>query len=788
MADPLHGVPLVDAYRIYKYTTNGQIKKVSDELKKLMPAIEKASGERETIFKFMTTKDANPAVIKDTAARASAVRAKQIINRIGEELLKRNLITPQEREKYGDSYLPRLFAAYINNRKLVTGLKIGTMPYLESRKDLPEDRLIELGEIRDPSFLIHEAIFRPMRDMAVIDFYQKLNDKTGAKWVIGLDKIDYNGEKLSAADLYNRVGYLQDMIEHNQIPEDRLSKTQAVIADMKRTADKLINDIGKDIDINKYKRVPDNKSYGPLRGMWVMNQIYNDVMGAGAFYPSAPEGFIGSVSDFSKDVNTWFKKAKVTLNPPTIATNIISNMIMMSFADVRMDRIPLRIFQVMKDFSEKGELYRISQKYDMAGTSLSETELKNIYEEMKKRNADGSGMTASFNMIASAFKVLGKKTNKISDMYGALETIFKMAIVKDAITSQGLSEEQAVLKANKYLFDYSETHPTIKTLRNMPLGAPFITWTYKMIPLMLETAVLKPHKFAFIGALYAAIALAADKALEDAGADSEDKKKLANYLSKAGRENMLAAPTGLAKRYILGQNGMDDVSLSYTNIGKFLPIDPFFRIFNAVSSGEPKTILKEGFGALGGPTADGLYALFTGKDMFTNTDIVPKGADPLTKATAIANFAANEMLPPVLKDIGKLSVSYALGDAESKARSEGLVVNVIKNIAGEKTAGRPGLPEKKISDLAANFFGMTTYNPSIMQFKINLDRFDSEVKDLQTEMRKDMQDPRISPEEKAAISKDYQEKIRRKMLEKKKFVDASGISPKAYELLRKSLE
>ena len=397
-------------------------------------------------------------------------------------------------------------------------------------------------------------------------------------------------------------------------------------------------------------------------------------------------------------------------------------------------------------------------------------------------------MTASFNMIASTFKVLGKNTNKISDLYGKLETIFKMAIVKDAMASQGLSEEQAVLKANKYLFDYSETHPTIKTLRNMPLGAPFITWTYKMIPLMLETAVLKPHKFAGIGAMYAMLAFAADKALEDAGADSEDRKRLANYLSKAGRENILAAPTGLAKRYILGQNGMDDVSLSYTNIGKFLPIDPFFRIFNAASSGDLKTILKEGFGALGGPTADGLYALFTGKDMFTNTDIVPKGADPLTKAISVANFAANEMLPPVLKDIGKMSIAYARDDAEGKARSEGLVVNVLKNISGEKTAARQGLPEKKMSDLISNFFGFTSYNPSIMQFKFNIDRFNSEIRDLESERSRDMNDPRISIEDKRNIAKDYAEKIRDKRIEQKKFIEASGLSPKAYEMLRKSIE
>ena len=65
----------------------------------------------------------------------------------------------------------------------------------------------------------------------------------------------------------------------------------------------------------------------------------------------------------------------------------------------------------------------------------------------------------------------------------------------DAMEREGMSEADAVLAAQEALFDYSMVPKSIRYLRQAPIGAPFITFYYKALPMLLKNFITAPHRF-----------------------------------------------------------------------------------------------------------------------------------------------------------------------------------------------------------------------------------------------------------------------------------------------------
>jgi hypothetical protein len=61
---------------------------------------------------------------------------------------------------------------------------------------LPEEyRRVILGEITDPTFLAASAIAQPMRDMAILDWLEKISGNE--QWVWKKDLVTWGGRKVS---------------------------------------------------------------------------------------------------------------------------------------------------------------------------------------------------------------------------------------------------------------------------------------------------------------------------------------------------------------------------------------------------------------------------------------------------------------------------------------------------------------------------------------------------------------------------------------------------------------
>lgn len=781
--DPYHMLGKgANKFRIARAMMSGDIAKITDKIKDIVDDIASAKEDKFTISRYMTTKDANPSMIKDEKARKAAVEAKRLINKIGDELVNRKLITSGEREEFRDQYLPRVYLAYANKKKFVTGgHKPGFMYYLKSREDLSPEQRASLGEIEDPALLIQEALYAPMRDLSILNYFEKLNKLGNGTWVLGMDKMSYKNKrgievKLSLPELKTFAHNLEKQLSNGEIAPDRTAQAIDDIKDMKRFISEKEKELSANVDEGRYIQMPkDEERYGGLAGLWVARPIYRDIMGVGSFLPNNMSGLAALFADgtlMSKSTS-WFKLAKVALNPPTIATNIISNTLMMHMADVSMHRILPNIAAAFKEvvMDKKGKYYDIAHKYGLKETTLSEVELRGLYRQLELRKSGGSDLNKIMNMFRAFGDAMGKGRDRASAFYGGIETVFKTAIIKDAMENQGLSEADAVLKANKYLFDYSEVHDSIKVLRNIPFGAPFITWSYKMTPLLIETALTKPWKFLPYAAMFYGISQIASAAISEMGGSDEDKERLKKYIAKKTAESPFVLVTG-----------PEDV----VDFGKFMPFNNIYKFGKGMVNLDPVEALKA-FGFFGGPVADIGTFLITGKDPFTGRDVVPKGATQAEKAIIIANHLANVFMPPFMKDMPQLAIGGITGNMELVGQSSSIVADGLKKAFDGPSGKAAGLPTKSVADLTKNFFGINTYHPSLEQFRRNVLSMQREINDITATMNAAIKDPDLSSDERKKIVEKYTEMKKEKMKEIAEFVKDSNLSPSIYKIVQESM-
>jgi hypothetical protein len=245
------------------------------------------------------------------------------------------------------------------------------------------------------------------------------------------------------------------------------------------------------------------------------------------------------------------------------------------------------------------------------------------------------------------------------------------------------------------------------------------------------------------------------------GGDDEDKRKLLKRLPERVAENKLLAMTGAG---------------NFVNIGKLMPFEPFFKVATALEKGSSYEVAKS-ISLMGGPIADILIAFATGKDQFTGRDIVPKSASKIESPIYAASFLANEMLPAFLKDMPKMAVGSMTGRPDDVARSEGLAADIIKKLSGVEGPKRSGFEEKQWSEIIAAMLGINVYNPTQMQYAINVDKELRKISDIKADMNQALKDPRLSPDERRKVAERYSEKIKEAAVEIRKFTEDASLSP-----------
>jgi N12 class adenine-specific DNA methylase len=328
-------------------------------------------------------------------------------------------------------------------------------------------------------------------------------------------------------------------------------------------------------------KVPDTKvpgtnvaRYGALAGRYLPGPIWNDVRQVNQRFMPLGEGY-------QSILRAW-KIAKTALSPVVHVNNIMANFVMADWHDVTAGDVAksLQILLAAVDGQGKGAIGAVG---NLAGKTLGAADVAAAKEVIARYEASGGSIGGWVNQeiaqgtmdsvrdllraevngamaeagrgqigVMAAVQALlqGKmpqayealrasrpveavitEGSTMIDLYQAEDDIFRLAAwlkVKQA----GGTDAEAGRAARRSFLDYSINAPWIAAMR--ATAWPFISFTYRAVPMMLEAAGKKPHKLVKLVALAGALnALGAFLA----GSSDEDEDRLRRMLpdEKSGR-------------------------------------------------------------------------------------------------------------------------------------------------------------------------------------------------------------------------------------------------------------
>ena len=219
----------------------------------------------------------------------------------------------------------------------------------------------------------------------------------------------------------------------------------------------------------------EGKQYGKLSGAYVRDDIYKDIVSM----TQAPTTF----GKLMKGITRTWKIGKTVVDPAVQATNTLGNVILLHLSGTDILTQPGLLRKALTEIKTKGPAFTELQKSGALGGDFSASELLDSL-------ALKAPLEGNWDHLADIGKLPFKKA---SELYQFNEKLFKMAKYLDG-KGKGLSVEAAAKEADKWLINYGKVSTAVKTLRDNPVGIPFLTFWSKVIPLVAETAVKNPFR------------------------------------------------------------------------------------------------------------------------------------------------------------------------------------------------------------------------------------------------------------------------------------------------------
>lgn len=435
----------------------------------------------------------------------------------------------------------------------------------------------------------------------------------------------------------------------------------------------------------EWVQVPETKipgtqvaKYGKLSGRFIPGPIWNDVRQTVGFR-FKPLG-----ETYSAILSAW-KTAKTALSPAVHTNNVMANFVMADWHDVTAGHIAkaLRIILGASQRDGKGIIGRAGNVASRAGiadaqaareiiarfqdsganlgswvtSELQKDQLEPLLDALEKELGvigNTAGAMASVSTILQLFKAkeyrqaaaqaaiiakgnaaaaaVKQEAGNLIDLYEAEDQVFRLAAWLKA-KEEGASDIAAGKVARRSFLDYHINAPWIQAMRQTAF--PFISFTYRSVPMLLYVVANKPHKILKLAAVAGAI-----NALGYllAGGDEDDERALLPE-EKAGRI------WGMVPKLIRMPWNDQHGSPVFLDIRRFVPVGD---IFDTGQNHAALPLLP--FAVPGGPLAimselAANKSQFTGKAITLETDTaaekLAKVGDHLYKA-----FAPNIIVLP----------------------------------------------------------------------------------------------------------------------------------------------
>ena len=566
--------------------------------------------------------------------------------------------------------------------------------------------------------------------------------------------IDKLGTKASALDIKTKANELRKQAEFDEFKGSRADR----MIELADRLDALADPVLKPRNPNDYKKVPDDRRYGALRGAEVHKEIYEDLLDT--------METTHSVMKFLEATTQAWKLMKVAANPPSIARNIGSNLILLNLSGISMSKIPKYAYESFKQMNENGPAWKIAKRYGIGKSTFNSQEMNFIQEEFLRIEKSDNGPMAKVHLISEA---LVKVARTASDFYGAIEGWGKTMKIMDEL-DKGSSTKQAVQEANKWLFDYSLIPKTVRFARKFPVGMPFLTFYYKAFPRMIETAIKTPWRFAPYMALYMGMAAL----FKGDDIDDEDYDKLVKH----ALPDFLRGKPGVVPLPWKDDNG----KWQFLDVSYFFPWAQFTQFYNLAFNDPDNNILHLGtwkklaqtMGLFGGPLPAYLTGIQTNLDPFTGKEIVREGALPSQKTYQTLAWMYNVMAPPWLN----------YGPKGSPEQFKGVLQKFLNAAQGKNLNVYTGEPKRSLGQASARFFGLNIYPIDYKQsVRYNVYKMEKEIKAVEKNLNRMGRDPNYSKEQKKENAKEYIDYLKGLQVQIRQYIKDTKLSKSGQESL-----
>lgn len=513
--------------------------------------------------------------------------------------------------------------------------------FLSERKDMTDQQRAELGLIKDPVQAIATTIGDTYRAVGAVKHFNRIANNPN--YVFSPTNIVLDGKKVG-------IGKVQKMLDlYDSVEKHGMKLNDEQIANRTKLQDAIKD--AKAVDVPEDYIQINGSQYGSLDGQFVKKEIAQDIKPMLETFKTTSPVVNKTVAGIAAANSLW-KMKNVALNIPTMARNTISNPVQLMMSGMRPDTVVVRFIEAIKDMVQNGKYKNDALREGVFKGNFAEGELADTVEIARTFDQN--------NWVDFLSKVqhLGK-------YYGKIDDVFKLAKFIDE-RKLGKSRAEAAYQANKWGMDYSLAHPAIKVLRNSPIGAPFISYQYKIAPLIVESLKKRPWVIASIFALPTLLQPLATQEMTDEDAE--------NYLQ--------SLPEYVKNKQVFlipGQHGMNALDISY-----MVPWGNWYQIADSVKDARISKSFKQ-LGVASGLLPSVLYGVTTGKDLFTNQDIVsPENVyNKKSAAWDVTKWIWQQAAPPMLTETsvaGKVSEHLVNGQTKKGLPTDGM--NVWPRIAG----------------------------------------------------------------------------------------------------------
>jgi predicted transcriptional regulator len=687
-----------------------------------------------------------PKHVLDLAASMQSIMSEQTA-----ELVRLGMLSPEAAGRWDGKYLPRFYEQKLGDetkawmkavknllgrKKTMQGIGGSSLKARGMFETVPVDDLAdwesEGWEVRDPDF-----------DPAVNDTITVWRDYTR-------DERDDMGEIRDSMFRFV-MGY---------------NKSQRDIA-LGRLYESLATNYASRTEEPGYVKVPDTKiedtmvpRYGKIAGKWVPKEVLDQL----SAFDSSMQNDLTKI--YLKGLSMW-KEGKTVLNPVAHANNVLSNLTMAHFAGVSYWDAHKYIGSI-KDLVKGDAMVDEAKDAGLFGGTFNRSELiKAMPEELRAMaQMTESPIGKNVDRVWNALSLFLRKPMGVA--YDAEDQFFRYLIYRDA-RGRGLGVDDSVDYAQKYIFTYDDLPKTARIIRDMPVGLPFFSYTFKAIPALANTALEHPFRYAAPAvALYTANAIMYSIAASLGGGDDEDwwtivrryvtddefrarVKDMEKQERKSLPEWMKGASLSLGTEKAI-RLGTDDL----TNLPVFLDVSRVFPggdLFDAHNNAGGIPLLAPL--TPNNPVLTTAAAMLFNKDTFRNKDIVLKSDTAEEAAKKRAAWMWKQASPAIA--VGNTHFERAMNVV---ANSTGQPVNV--GLAEYTGIGADGLP------IQPKYAAMQTVGIKARPIdldtseKIQASQTKAMIRELELEIRK-----LTRLESKGAITSEASEREKEKLREKR---------------------